>query len=242
MVKQYKRTSAERDVPLIHQHIMCTFALRREEIITTFPAVSELKDRWPALFYETQLYCEFHRITNQHLPHVFYAALDEYAPQLIGLYQKKKTGLVGEKMEQLLLAYQQQDKNDIYATRTAALAGLPIYLKEDSSDIFKTCKDEMEFYEGAVVLVADVDEEEVPAGVPFSPRQVFIVLEDQVVMTHHLWTDALVCLFGLIYALHLSYPEKCSGFFEFIQVVLLKLDDGRKQQKPKLQTLKNELV
>ncbi|MED6270925.1 hypothetical protein CHARACLAT_015116, partial [Characodon lateralis] len=56
----------------------------------------------------------------------------------------QKTGLVGEKMEQLLLAYQQQDKNDIYATRTAALAGLPIYLKEDSSDIFKTCKDEME--------------------------------------------------------------------------------------------------
>lgn len=81
-----------------------------------------------------------------------------------------------------------------------------------------------------------------PGGVPFSPRQVFIVLEDQVVMTHHSWTDALVCLFGLIYALHLSYPEKCTGFFEFIQVVLLKLDDERKQLKPKLQTLKNELV
>ncbi|MEQ2192569.1 hypothetical protein XENOCAPTIV_013789 [Xenoophorus captivus] len=185
MVEQYKRTSAERDIPLIHQHMMCTFALRREEIITTSPAVSELKDRWPALFYETQLYSEFHRITNQHLPHVFYAALDEYR-----------------------------------------------WLRTD----------EVEFYEGAVALVADVDEEEVPAGVPFSPRQVFIVLEDQVVMTHPLWTDALVCLFGLIYALHLSYPEKCTGFFEFIQVVLLKLDDGRKQLKPKLQTLKNELV
>ncbi|MEQ2301141.1 hypothetical protein AMECASPLE_032913 [Ameca splendens] len=78
MVEQYKRTSAERDIPLIHQHMMCTFALRREEIIATSPAVSELKDRWPALFYETQLYCEFHRITNQHLPHVFYVALDEY--------------------------------------------------------------------------------------------------------------------------------------------------------------------
>ncbi|KAL6460692.1 hypothetical protein MHYP_G00306580 [Metynnis hypsauchen] len=104
----------------------------------TSPPVSELKERWPALFYETQLYCEFHRITNQHLPHVFYAALDEYAGQLIGLYKKKKT--VGEKMNQLLLAYEKQDKNDIHVRRTAALAGLPIYLKEDSSGIFTTCK------------------------------------------------------------------------------------------------------
>lgn len=101
---------------------------------------------------------------------------------------------------------------------------------------------EIEFYEATIALVADVDEEEVPGGVPFSPRQVFIELEDQVVMTHHSWTDALVCLFGLIYALHLSYPKKYTGFFEFIQVVLLKLDDERKQLKPKLQTLKNELV
>lgn len=36
------------------------------------------------------------------------------------------------------------------------------------------------FYEGAVALAADVDEDEVPAGVPFSPRQVLVVLEDQV--------------------------------------------------------------
>ncbi|CAI5678291.1 unnamed protein product [Oreochromis niloticus] len=241
MVEEFKKTSAERDIPLIHQHMMRTFALRREEIVTTSPPVSELKDRWPALFHETQLYFEFHQI-NQNLPHVFYAALDDYAPQLIGLYKKRKTGRVGERMEQLLLAYGKQDKNDIYATRTAALAGLPMYLKEDSSEIFKTCKDEIEFYEATIALVADVDEEEVPGGVPFSPRQVFIVLEDQVVMTHHSWTDALVCLFGLIYALHLSYPEKCTGFSEFIQVVLLKLDDERKQLKPKLQTLKNELV
>ncbi|XP_030609899.1 sterile alpha motif domain-containing protein 3-like [Archocentrus centrarchus] len=242
MVEEFQKTSGERAIPLIHQHMMRTFALRREEIITTSPPVSELKERWPALFCETQLYCEFHRITNQHLPHVFYAALDEYAPKLIGLYKKKKTGRVGEKMDQLMLAYEKQDKNDIHATRTTALAGLPIYLKEDSSGIFKTCKDEMEFHEGAVALVADVDEEEAPAGVPFSPRQVFIVLEDQVVMTYHSWTDALVCLFGLIYALHLSYPVKCISFFEFIQVVLLKLNDERKQLKPKLQTLKNELV
>ncbi|KAG5847160.1 hypothetical protein ANANG_G00123080, partial [Anguilla anguilla] len=82
--------------------------------------------------------------------------------------------------------------------------------------------------EGAVALVAVVNEEEVPAGVPFKTHDVSIVLEDQVVMSHRYWTDSLVILFGLIYALHLGYPEKLSGFFEFIQVVLLNLYDGRK--------------
>lgn len=68
-----------------------------------------------------------------------------------------------------------------------------------------------------------------------------MVLEDQVVMSHKSWTDSLVILFGLIYALQLSYPEKLSIFFEFIQVVLLNLYDGRKQLRPKLQALRNEL-
>lgn len=33
-----------------------------------------------------------------------------------------------------------QDKNDISATRTAALIGLPLYLKEDPSNVIRTCK------------------------------------------------------------------------------------------------------
>lgn len=36
--------------------------------------------------------------------------------------------------------FMQQDKNDICAARTAALVGLPHYLKEDSSDVFRACK------------------------------------------------------------------------------------------------------
>lgn len=39
-----------------------------------------------------------------------------------------------------LSLFGQQDKNNITAARTAALAGLPLYLKEDSSEVFKTCK------------------------------------------------------------------------------------------------------
>ena len=34
----------------------------------------------------------------------------------------------------------QQDKNDVQAIRTTVLFGLALYLKEDASDIFKSCK------------------------------------------------------------------------------------------------------
>uniref|UniRef100_A0AAV2LJH1 Uncharacterized protein n=1 Tax=Knipowitschia caucasica TaxID=637954 RepID=A0AAV2LJH1_KNICA len=94
-------------------------------------------------------------------------------------------------MEQLLTVYEQQEKNDINVIRTVALSGLMIYLK-DSSDLFRICKDEMDFQEGTVALVAMAD---VPGGVPFSTQQVFIVLEDQVVMSaHHGLMLSCVCL------------------------------------------------
>lgn len=55
MVEQFKRTSTERDMILIHQHMQRTFALRREEIVNSAPPIAELKDRWPALFCEAQV-------------------------------------------------------------------------------------------------------------------------------------------------------------------------------------------
>ncbi|KAF1395641.1 hypothetical protein PFLUV_G00013710 [Perca fluviatilis] len=239
MVEQFKKTVIDGDMIMIHQHMQCTFALRHEEIVISAPPIAELKDRWPALFCEAQLCSEFHRITNQNLLYSLFAALDKYTPQL--LCKKRKNGSFGKKIQNVLMAYEEQDKNNIAAARTAALAGLPMYLKEDSSEVFKTCKDELEAnQDGAVALVVVVNEEEVPAGVPFETHHVSFVLEDQVVMSHRSWTDSVVIMFGLIYALHLSYPEKLSGFFEFIQVVLLNLD-GRKQLKPKLQALRNEL-
>ena len=117
-----------------------------------------------------QLYSEFHRIANLNVPSTFYASLDHYTPQLIQLYKKRKTGTFGEKMEAILMAFEeqvilnfyfmhyiieceqctltslayavfvQQDKNDICAARTAALAGLPHYLKEESTEVFRICK------------------------------------------------------------------------------------------------------
>ncbi|KAI7804555.1 Uncharacterized protein IRJ41_014054 [Triplophysa rosa] len=118
-------------------------------------------------------------------------------PQLLKLYKKRKTGSFGEKMEDVLMAYEEQDKN-ITAARTAALAGLPLYLKEDSTEVFKTCKDELEAtQEGAVALVAVVNEDKVPAGVPFETHHVYRPRESscngsQILdrfTCHFVWTD-----------------------------------------------------
>lgn len=55
-----------------------------------------------------QLYSEFHRITNLNLPSTFYASLDKYTPQLLQLYKKRRTGSFGQKMEAIMMAFEEQ--------------------------------------------------------------------------------------------------------------------------------------
>ncbi|KAI3367243.1 hypothetical protein L3Q82_008295 [Scortum barcoo] len=74
----------------------------------------EVRHEWPALFIEAQLYSEFHRITKQNLLFSYFAALDKYTPQLLKLYKKRKTGRFGEKMEDVLMAYEEQPRSLIH--------------------------------------------------------------------------------------------------------------------------------
>jgi len=60
------------------------------------------------LLFFMQLYSEFHRITNQNLPSALFAALDKYTPQLLKLYKKKRTGSLGQKMESIMMAFEEQ--------------------------------------------------------------------------------------------------------------------------------------
>ena len=55
-----------------------------------------------------QLYLEFHRITNQNLAYSFFSELDKYTSQLLKLYKKKTTGRFGEKLQQVVTAYEEQ--------------------------------------------------------------------------------------------------------------------------------------
>lgn len=55
MVEQFKRSSVERNMVLIHQQMQHTFALRREEIVKTAAPIDELNARWTVLFCEAQV-------------------------------------------------------------------------------------------------------------------------------------------------------------------------------------------
>lgn len=52
--------------------------------------------------------------------------------------------------------------------------------------------------------------------------------------------EAFIAMFGLIYVLHLNYPNSMKHTSEFIQNVVMGLDDGK--NTPRLITLKNDLA
>ncbi|KAK3528939.1 hypothetical protein QTP70_014163 [Hemibagrus guttatus] len=58
-----------------------TFSLRRKEIVQDQPLVSTIKQRWPGLFFEEQVYAEFSRINQIDLKSTFLTTLDNVQSQ-----------------------------------------------------------------------------------------------------------------------------------------------------------------
>lgn len=80
-----------------------------------------------------------------------------------------------------------------------------------------------------------------PTDAPiFCAEKVGIVLESKMVVEFPTYAEAFVMLFALIYAMHLNYPKALANTFDFVQKVLMGLDDGK--LKPRVLTLKNELL
>ena len=90
-----------------------------------------------------------------------------------------------------------------------------------------------------VLLTAAADGDNVKQAIKYNPKKVTVIIEGHDVISLPRFTDALVVLFGLFYALHLNYPKELNNTFEFIQKVLLGLDSGK--LSPKLMSLKSEL-
>ena len=53
LVEELKKRN--KNVALIKQQMEVTFSLRRKEIVELVPMVSEVQERWPALFYEAEV-------------------------------------------------------------------------------------------------------------------------------------------------------------------------------------------
>ncbi|XP_034092037.1 uncharacterized protein LOC117559389 [Gymnodraco acuticeps] len=228
------------DLPLIKKMMHTTFALRRQTIVRTCPAVNELMDLWPALKMESEVYAEFQRITNQNLPNTFYAAFDRHLPRLMAIFRPKasKSGKTAEALADILKIHDEQELHDIDTRRTTVIHALPVYLQEDTSGFFRTCTEESEPELGGVAVVL-LTSDNGTSQVQYQPVTISVVIDDIVVSLPRL-ADAFLVMFGLIYALHLSYPKGLTNTFEFTQKVLLGLEDGKLSLK--LQTLKNDLL
>ncbi|KAG7481543.1 hypothetical protein MATL_G00068030 [Megalops atlanticus] len=114
-----------------------TFSLRRREIVEAGPPVKTLKERWPALFTERQVFAEFNRIATTNLQNYFFDAVDRYTLCFVTIFKSKK-GRVGETLAEFV---QQIDsgKPDVTAMRTLVLRGLPVLLGDDPSNFYNTC-------------------------------------------------------------------------------------------------------
>uniref|UniRef100_A0A7N8YE98 Uncharacterized protein n=1 Tax=Mastacembelus armatus TaxID=205130 RepID=A0A7N8YE98_9TELE len=72
------------------------------------------------------------------------------------------------------------------------------------------------------------------------PEDVGVVIEDVELLNNLRSISCEVMLFGLIYALNLSYTSELKFIFEFFQKVLMNLDGNK--LSPKVQTLKIKML
>ncbi|KAG9274712.1 hypothetical protein AMEX_G11754 [Astyanax mexicanus] len=135
-----------------------------------------------------------------------------------------------------------KEQVDVHVRRAAVPRALPAYLHEDDSSFLKTWN---------VSQSDEPDIDDMPIGLlsisanstdatPLCPERIAVVLEGNIVIEHPTLADAFVTLFGLMYALHLSYPKELANTFDFTQKVLMGLEDGK--LRPRVLTLKNELL
>uniref|UniRef100_G3NGR5 Uncharacterized protein n=1 Tax=Gasterosteus aculeatus TaxID=69293 RepID=G3NGR5_GASAC len=172
------------------------------------------------------LYAEFQRITNQNLPNTFYAELDRHLPRLMTLFRQKasKTGKTADALDCL-----KSEIHDIHTKRTTVLHALPVYLCEDASGFFRTCTDKSDEPEldgvavGLLTVISDHD----TSPVHYNPVRISVIIESDAMVSLPRLGDAFLVIFGLIYALHLSYPKALTNTFEFTEKILLGLESGK---------------
>ncbi|KAJ4945227.1 hypothetical protein JOQ06_013762, partial [Pogonophryne albipinna] len=81
---------------------------------------------------------EFNRNTSKDLLGTFGAAFDKHVPCLLKLYQARK-GAFGQKMEDLLEKLDEQTSDIVSHRKTAALRGLPICVRDDTTKFLLEC-------------------------------------------------------------------------------------------------------
>ncbi|KAL6462537.1 hypothetical protein MHYP_G00289590 [Metynnis hypsauchen] len=222
---------------IISEKMEKTFPYRRLEVVNRMPAVPDVMERWPAIFYESQVKQEFKRITTKHLDRTFLTKMDFYTPKLLTIF-KFKGGTAGTKMKTMLesLSQQQIDSGD------AVIRCLIHFLGESTEELIKdyqnVSKDviEQDIKDSVIKILVLGNAAE---GAP--PTDVIIVIDGTEVLGGcKTLTNACILLMGFVYSLNLSYPPKLKYAFEVFQKLLLELDDLK--FSPKVDSLRRKLL
>ncbi|CAL8291969.1 unnamed protein product [Arctogadus glacialis] len=126
------------------------------------------------------------------------------------LYRARK-GAFGQELEDLLGKLDKQTSDMTLHRRQAALEGLPIFLRENSKELFQTCKEtnsEDKQTKGVQMgVLAVLEDDDAPNAQP-TVINIAVVLEESIVLADlpDLPT-AVAYLFGLMYALNMECPK-----------------------------------
>ncbi|KAL6481140.1 hypothetical protein MHYP_G00092200 [Metynnis hypsauchen] len=216
---------------VIREKMAKTFSLRRKEIVEKEPKIEELKERWPALFTMDEINNEFLRITTVPLQPRFLASLDKHHSKLIDII-RNKGGVVREKTQKILKVLDQS--LEVNLKRECLLKCLTVYLGEDVDSLIKE------------YLVAQKEEAE--TELKRCAMAVFVIREDEdplqpahdigigiegVEVLNELPSVAHACamLFGLIYAVNLSYPGELKYTFDALQKIFIEIEPKKMTRK-----------
>ncbi|RXN32640.1 sterile alpha motif domain-containing 3-like protein [Labeo rohita] len=136
-----------------------------------------------------------------------------------------------------------KDKTANQRMRTAALLGLPWYMRETPSKFLKICEpsDREEDEIKGVVIGILVVVENVMEPLPAFYNDVALVIEEEVVMRHLSdIPNAFLNLMGLVYALNLNYPRELKFTFEVIQRLFIGV--GSESCTARVHSLKSKLL
>ncbi|XP_020557693.3 uncharacterized protein LOC110014869 [Oryzias latipes] len=215
-----------------------TFAHRRHEVVRDAPMVKDFMARWPALFDVIEINAEFKRITTVPLQSQFMSQLDIYSENLTGLF-KKRGGQLGQRLKTVLAEMDQC--NDIDARRECIIKGVCIYMGEDPENLVQE-------YESMDEDSINDAIEETCVGIYVLKEQassaegkdIGVVLEGiKLLQNLENVPMAVAMLFGLMYALNLSYPQNLRYTFEVLQKIIMELNEGELSNK--VRALKNRL-
>ncbi|CAL8236185.1 unnamed protein product [Arctogadus glacialis] len=233
----------KRDEALIKEKMQRTFSLRRQEVLQE-PKIPEFFNKWPALFDVIEINLEFMRLTTVPLTSTFLRELDRLTGDLIRVFNTKG-GAAGEKIGAMMA--KMENNQDINVRRDCVLRCLSIYLCEDLDTLVKEyvdieCSEAEADVAGTTMAIytvqAEGDDHDGPGGL-FA--DVGMVLEGVKVLNNlKSINHACVMLYGLIYALNLSYPKNLKYTLEAYQKILMDLESSK--PSPKVRALKLKLL